>query len=234
MGLGDADEACGSFAAQFDWFDCHFSGGGGGGGGVGRGPSTNPFDRCSYTSTNDASCASPPGLWSNGQPIYGTSGGSVLNINGLGGGGGPWGESLGIPYGLNIPPPSIFPTIPGPSGCEFGTCGTTPAMGFKSPSADEAERWMGQLSEVIDANKLPFVNIMVSGAFFVTGGVVIAAGGAAIVVGCVGGGPLGCAAGVMGGAPAIGGGWALWHWGYQYTRQVTIPGIKGLVVPKKP
>ena len=112
LGLGDAGEACGSFAAQFDWFDCHFSGGGGGGG-VGRGPSTNPFDRSSYTSTNDASCASPPGLWSNGQPIYGTSGGSVPNINGLGGGGGP----LSGDYGPFAMPSPVY----GP-GCDFGTC----------------------------------------------------------------------------------------------------------------
>ena len=77
--------------------------GGGGGGGIGAG--TDPSDPCSYLMANDASCQSPPGLWDNGQPIYGNPGSGGDPSGGGGGGGCGGGASSGLDwaswYGLS-------------------------------------------------------------------------------------------------------------------------------------
>ena len=141
LGLGDAGQACGSFEAQFGWFNCVGAGGGGGGGGGGEagGGGSIPPDLCIDDPFPDRTCGIPP----------------LPGINGGGGGGpwGPWGESLGIPYGLNIPPPSIFPTIPGPSGCDFGNCSPTFAGGNGFLSPDDIE-----LHHVFPQQFAPFWN----------------------------------------------------------------------------
>jgi hypothetical protein len=66
------------------------------GGGGGGGWDTDPFDfTCSYTSTVDASCGQPPGLWSNGEPIeIGGWGGSLPQPSPSGGSGGTAGGGI--------------------------------------------------------------------------------------------------------------------------------------------
>jgi RHS repeat-associated protein len=93
-----------------------------GGGGVGLG--TDPSSDCSYTDSNDASCSNPAGLWSNGAPIYGGTGGG-LNI-------GIWGDSgfgsgpLSGDFG-----PMGYPSSGIGLPCDFGTCAGPWPNGFR-------------------------------------------------------------------------------------------------------
>ncbi len=106
---------------------------GGGGGG------TDPNNNCSLTNTVDASCAGPPGLWENGEPIYGSSlGGNWGGIGGVGSGfgSGPLSGDFG-PFG--------YPSAGGwGPPCEFGTCSEPPPNGYVStaqPVPPEERQW---------------------------------------------------------------------------------------------
>jgi RHS repeat-associated protein len=70
-----------------------------------------PSDPCSTWMGTDASCQQMPGLFNNGQPIYG-GGGVSVSAAGWGGGGGVWNEAI-PPFGgggFGLP-------------CDFGACG---------------------------------------------------------------------------------------------------------------
>ena len=130
LGLGD----CGGDPD----FDCnnngnpppppnHSQGSGGGWGDTGGGD-------CSFTASNDASCAAPAGLWSNWTQMWGPNAG-VLGFGGLGGwlGNGMGSGPLSGDYGVGLPP------LTGGFGqpCDFGTCGSgvPGANGFAAEAA---------------------------------------------------------------------------------------------------
>jgi RHS repeat-associated protein len=101
----------------------------GGGGSI----ATDPSDPCAYLMTNDASCQQMPGLWPNGDPIYGGPG---VNIDvggwGGGGGGGVWNEAV-PPFGgggFGLP-------------CDFGTCGPGMPSGNGFLSIGDVLPWGG-------------------------------------------------------------------------------------------
>ena len=96
---------CGSFEAEFGWFDCPFGGGGGGGGwGGGGGGGWIPPDMCFDDPFPDPNCGMPP--W----------------LPGIGGGGGVWGggasgnANTGFPTSPLPGMPAIPTGFPGNAG----------------------------------------------------------------------------------------------------------------------
>ena len=108
--------------------------------------------------------------------------------------------------------------------------GGIPALSATPPDSSDANSKFKQLEKFImvyDGTKQPLYNIVTSARLFTTGALMV--GGAAyfMVGACVGSGGLACGAAIYGGVHVAAGGVMLIRGGYQFTRNVTIPSLKG-------
>jgi hypothetical protein len=142
----------------------------------------------------------------------------------------------------------LFPQIA--IQCEFGACGGVTASLFVSDAAavsgpcdptnlsgepcfnifatsilSSQGKNIATLARGLNAITTPLQNAAVGGGLITVGGLTVAAGAGAIILGCSVGGPLGCIAGVMGGIPTMVGGGILVHTGYEWTINVTLPSL---------
>lgn len=162
------------------------------------------------------------------------------------------GETLGFPNWFPFPQGNIWGTLlPIDPSCEFGPCvpiGNDYLGGVRRGGSGGAQytfvvevwdrygppswttpkdkwKFIEQMALSLDASKVPLYNIATSAALFGTG--VVLVGGSVYFAGaiCLGSGGLACGAAIYAGAHVAFGGIILIRGGYQFTRDVTIPGI---------
>jgi RHS repeat-associated protein len=109
-----------------------------------------------------------------------------------------------------------------------------PNLGAVNTSVANAGQTIEGLVTTIHTVTEPLHNTAISYTFLLAGATLIQTGVGAMAVGCVGSGGLACGASIFGGVHVVAGGGALLYFGYQYTRQVTVPSFVGLFSPVAP